>query len=162
MVRSGGAALAVAVAGAVPAAAAQDAPAAADARGDVVVIGKRLRGSAIGEVAPVAALDAQALRALGASNMKELADRLKPLAQSVTGEDPAYLLNGRRISGFAEVQKAYEFLPAVLGVWFALLRPGPRSNTWLRTFSYEWKGRYVRRGIVPLLALLLVLSLIHI
>lgn len=104
MVRSGGAALAVAVAGAVPAAAAQDAPAAADARGDVVVVGKRLRGSAIGEVAPVAALDAQALRALGASNMKELADRLKPLAQSVTGEDPAYLLNGRRISGFAEVQ----------------------------------------------------------
>ena len=73
-------------------------------RADVIVTGKRLRGSAIGEVAPVAALDAQALRALGATNMKELADRLKPLAQSVTGEDPAYLLNGRRISGFAEVQ----------------------------------------------------------
>ncbi|MGT2513957.1 hypothetical protein ACVOMT_06580 [Sphingomonas panni] len=49
-----------------------------DAREDIVVTGKRPRGSAIGDIAPVAVLDAAALRALGATSMEQLAKLIAP------------------------------------------------------------------------------------
>lgn len=83
-----------------PAAAQDD----AEPRGDdIIVTGKRPPGSAIGDIAPVAVLDAAALRALGATSMEQLANLLKPLTTSASGGDPVFLLNGRRISGYREI-----------------------------------------------------------
>jgi hypothetical protein len=76
-------------------------PPAGDA--DILVMGKRVAGSAIGDIQPVATLDQDALRALGAVSMKELVERLKPLTTSASGGEPVPLLNGRRISGFQEL-----------------------------------------------------------
>lgn len=75
-----------------------------DARDDeIVVTGKRPPGSAIGDIAPVAVLDAAALRALGATSMQQLAELLKPLTSSASGGEPVFLLNGRRISSQREI-----------------------------------------------------------
>ncbi len=91
-------------------ASAQDAPLPAtdaetpDARDDIVVTGKRPPGSAIGENQPVAVLDAEMLRAMGATSIAELLRRLKPLTTSTSGGEPVFLLNGRRIAGFGDIQ----------------------------------------------------------
>lgn len=72
--------------------------------GDVTVTGKRIPGSVVGVVEPVAVLDAQAIEALGAPNLAELLKRVKSLTSSASGGDPVMLLNGRRVSGFTEFQ----------------------------------------------------------
>ncbi|MEH3040699.1 MAG: TonB-dependent receptor [Sphingomonas paucimobilis] len=74
-----------------------------DTRDEIVVTGKRPPGSAIGDIAPVAVLDAAALRALGATSMQQLAELLKPLTSSASGGEPVFLLNGRRISSQREI-----------------------------------------------------------
>lgn len=70
---------------------------------EVVVTGKRPPGSAIGDAQPVAVLDAEALRALGATSIEQLLKLIKPLTTSASGGDPVFLLNGRRISGPREI-----------------------------------------------------------
>lgn len=71
---------------------------------EVTVMGKRIPCSVIGAVAPVAVLDAQALEALGATNLADLLKKVKALTSASGGGDPVMLLNGRRVSGFAEFQ----------------------------------------------------------
>ena len=71
---------------------------------DILVTGERLRGSVIGDAAPVAVLDAQALKALGATKIDDMLKLLKPLTTSNSGADPVFLLNGRRISGYGELR----------------------------------------------------------
>ncbi|HJO65791.1 MAG TPA: TonB-dependent receptor, partial [Sphingomonas sanguinis] len=71
---------------------------------EVTVIGKRIPGSVIGAVAPVAVLDAQALEALGATSLSDLLKKVKSLTSSSSGGEPVMLLNGRRVSGFSEFQ----------------------------------------------------------
>jgi hypothetical protein len=71
---------------------------------EVTVTGKRIPGSVIGAVEPVAVLDAQALEALGATNLADLLKKVKALTSSSGGGEPVMLLNGRRVSGFAEFQ----------------------------------------------------------
>ncbi|WP_156356121.1 TonB-dependent receptor [Sphingomonas sp. Leaf22] len=71
---------------------------------DIVVTGKRPPGSALGEAAPVAVLDAEAIRALGVTSINDLLKLLKPLTTSNSGGEPVFLLNGRRISGYREIQ----------------------------------------------------------
>lgn len=93
---------------------AQDAPAPAErpddetageaAKDEIVVTGKRPPGSALGDAAPVAVLDADTIRAMGATSINDLLKRLKPLTTSNSGAEPVFLLNGRRISGFQELQ----------------------------------------------------------
>ena len=70
---------------------------------DVVVTGRHLAGSVIGDAAPVAVLDAEAMRALGATKVSEMLKLLKPLTTSTSGANPVFLLNGRRISGQSEI-----------------------------------------------------------
>ena len=74
------------------------------ARDDIVVTGKRLPGSVIGETEPVAILDAAGMRALGVTSLSDMLRLLKPLTTSASGGDPVFLLNGRRISGYGEIQ----------------------------------------------------------
>ncbi|WP_320453845.1 TonB-dependent receptor domain-containing protein [Sphingomonas sp. CFBP8993] len=71
---------------------------------EVTVTGKRIPGSAIGAVAPVAVLDAQALEAMGATSLSDLLKKMKALTGSSSGGEPVMLLNGRRIAGFADIQ----------------------------------------------------------
>ncbi|WP_294268410.1 TonB-dependent receptor [uncultured Sphingomonas sp.] len=71
---------------------------------EVTVLGKRIPGSVIGAVAPVAVLDAKALEALGATNLADLLKKVKALTSSSGGGEPVMLLNGRRVSGFSEFQ----------------------------------------------------------
>jgi len=81
-------------------------PPASDSEDDatVVVTGKRVRGSALSDIDPAAVLGPDVIRALGATSMKQLIERLSPLGRSFTGEEAALLLNGRRISGYADLQ----------------------------------------------------------
>ncbi len=71
---------------------------------DIVVTGDRIPGSAIGITEPVAVLDSAAMKALGVTNLSNMLRLLKPLTTSAGGGDPVFLLNGRRISGYGEIQ----------------------------------------------------------
>ena len=77
----------------------------ADVIEDVVVDGTRLRGAVQGDIPPDLTLDADQLRAYGASNIAELLTALEPLTRSARGgAGPVLLLNGRRTSGFQEIR----------------------------------------------------------
>jgi hypothetical protein len=72
---------------------------------DVVVDGTRLRGAVQGDIPPDLSLDADQLRAYGASNIAELLTALEPLTRSSrSSSGPVVLLNGRRTSGFQEIR----------------------------------------------------------
>ncbi|MBJ7486269.1 TonB-dependent receptor [Brevundimonas sp.] len=65
------------------------------------------RGSVQGDIAPDVVLDANQIKAYGASNIAELLTNLEPLTRSSSGrsdQGPIILLNGRRTSGFQEIQ----------------------------------------------------------
>ena len=64
---------------------------------EVTVTGKRIPGSVIGAVEPVAVLDTEAIAALGAPSLAELLKRVKSLTSSASGGEPVMLLNGRRV-----------------------------------------------------------------
>ena len=73
----------------------------------IVVTGTRLRGAVIGDVEPEIQLSPRDIRALGTSNVAELVEALAPQTGSTRGRGgggPVVLLNGRRISGFAEIR----------------------------------------------------------
>lgn len=71
---------------------------------EVVVAGRRPPGSAIGAAGPIAVLDQQSLRALGAPSLSEMLRRLKPLTTGSGGGEPVFLLNGRRLGNFGQIQ----------------------------------------------------------
>lgn len=74
---------------------------------DVVVTGVRPRGSVDGDIQPDIVLDAEQMKAYGASNISELLAAIEPLTRSGRGRSdsgPVMLLNGRRISGFQEIR----------------------------------------------------------
>lgn len=67
----------------------------------IVVTGERQ--SAIKLIQPIATLDPDAIAATGATSMAELLRAIQPLTQSADGEDPIFLLNGQRTSGYQEI-----------------------------------------------------------
>ena len=71
----------------------------------IVVTGERLRGSVTGSIPPLRELDAEDIEALGAGNIASLVDALGPQTSTggQSGAQPIILLNGARISGFAEI-----------------------------------------------------------
>lgn len=73
-------------------------------RDDILVTTKRLPGSALGDIAPVAVLDAASIQALGVTNLDDMLRLLKPLVTAASGAGPVFLLNGRRVSGYGEIQ----------------------------------------------------------
>ena len=52
---------------------------------DIVVTGRCVAGSVIGDTAWVAVLDADALRSLGATDLQTVLDRLRPLTEAAGG-----------------------------------------------------------------------------
>ena len=75
--------------------------------GTVSVVGARPRGSVDTDIPADVTLDAGQIQAYGASNIAELMTYLEPLTRSSSGRtdlQPVFLVNGRRISGFQEIQ----------------------------------------------------------
>ena len=73
---------------------------------EVVVSGRRPRGSIIGDIPPETTLSSQEIRALGVGSVTELIAALGPQLGSSGGRGgrPVVLINGVRVSGFAEVR----------------------------------------------------------
>ncbi|KQY91347.1 TonB-dependent receptor [Brevundimonas sp. Root1423] len=75
--------------------------------GTVVTTGARPRGSVNSDIPPDVTLTAEQIQAYGASDIAELLTYLEPLTRSTRGREggqPVFLVNGRRISGFQEIQ----------------------------------------------------------
>jgi len=102
-------AVAAPVAPAAPAgrAPAQSVPTAPGADADdeeVVITGQKPRGSVPGDIPPEVTLSPADVRAYGVNNISDLLAQLSPQTTSGRGGPPVILLNGRRISGFAEIR----------------------------------------------------------
>ncbi|HEX8514014.1 MAG TPA: TonB-dependent receptor [Allosphingosinicella sp.] len=73
----------------------------------IVVTGQRQRGAVIGDIPPEVVFDRREIRTLGAGSLSELLEAIAPQTRSGRGRAdgrPVILLNGRRISGFAEIR----------------------------------------------------------
>lgn len=73
----------------------------------VVVAGTRtLPGSVVGDITPELTISPREIRAYGAANVTELLDSLAPQLSSAQGSGgrPVVLINGGRVSGFAEIR----------------------------------------------------------
>lgn len=70
---------------------------------DIVVTGARERGAVVGNVKPEQQLNAADIRSYAVSSIAELITELAPQTNAAGGA-PVILLNGKRISAFAEIQ----------------------------------------------------------
>lgn len=88
-----------------PAATAEDTEGAVDL-GTVNVSSARPRGSVDSDIPPDLTLSAEDIQSYGASSISELLTYLEPVTRSSRGSGgpPVMLVNGRRISGFREIQ----------------------------------------------------------
>ncbi|CAN5382360.1 TonB-dependent receptor plug domain-containing protein [soil metagenome] len=78
-----------------------------DALSEIVVTAPRTQGAVVSDIPPEIELDEAAVESYGASSIAELLDALSPQTTSGRGRGgggPVILLNGRRISGFAEIR----------------------------------------------------------
>ncbi len=73
---------------------------------DIVVRGAKLPGSVVGDIPPEQQLSPADIRSYGVSSVSELLAELAPQTRSDRGSGgaPVVLLDGRRISGFAEIR----------------------------------------------------------
>ncbi|KAB7645639.1 TonB-dependent receptor [Polymorphobacter fuscus] len=74
---------------------------------EIVVTGTRERGAVVGDIPPEIQLRPADIRAFGASSIADLVAELAPQLASGRGrggEAPVVLINGRRVSGFAEIR----------------------------------------------------------
>ena len=78
------------------------------AQPDIVVTAERLSGSVVSDVPPIIELDDKAVESYGAASITELLAALAPQTGPGRGRGgsggPVVLLNGQRISGFAELR----------------------------------------------------------
>ena len=72
-----------------------------DARPDIVVVGRR--GQVDTVVDTLATLDAGAIAATGATSIDELLRTIRGVTQSGDGQEPIFLLNAQRVSGYQEI-----------------------------------------------------------
>ena len=73
----------------------------------IVVNGQKPPGSVVGDIPPEQVLSPGDVRAYGVNSISDLLDELAPQTTSIRGrggEAPAVLLNGKRISSFAEIR----------------------------------------------------------
>jgi hypothetical protein len=81
---------------------------AAAAKDEIVVSAQRPRGSVTSDIPPERTLRPDDIRAFGANDIQELLQSLGPQVSSERGREdkgPVVLLNGKRVSSFAEIAK---------------------------------------------------------
>ena len=74
---------------------------------EILVLGKRLPGAVIGDIPPEVTLSPGDIRSFGVSSVNELLAEIAAQTMSGQGrggESPVVLLNGQRVSGFAEIR----------------------------------------------------------
>ncbi len=76
-------------------------PDALDTRHDIIVVGRR--GQVDTAIQPLATLDAGAIAATGATSIDELLRTIRGVTQSGDGQEPIFLLNAQRVSGYQEI-----------------------------------------------------------
>nr|WP_310524785.1 TonB-dependent receptor [Polymorphobacter sp.] len=79
----------------------------AETEDTIVVTANRDRGKVAGDIAPEIQLGPQDIRAIGAGSIEELLQELSPQTRSGRGrggDAPVVLINGKRVSGFAEIR----------------------------------------------------------
>jgi len=81
--------------------ASRDQPNASNSRPDIVVVGRR--GQVDTAIQPLATLDAGAISATGATSIDELLRTIRGVTQSGDGQEPIFLLNAQRVSGYQEI-----------------------------------------------------------
>jgi hypothetical protein len=128
----------------------------------IVVTGKKLPGSVIGDIPPENTLDSRDIRATGATDINDLLDALAPeigSAQGRSGGRPVMLLNGQRISSFRELRdipteaiSRVEILPEEVALKYGysadqkvvniVLRPRFRSTNALLSGKAATEGGY--------------------
>lgn len=75
---------------------------------DIVVAGRRPRGSVVGDIRPERTFSPNDIRAFGADNIEDLLGAVGPQVASARGQGdgaPVTLLNGRRVSSFSEIAR---------------------------------------------------------
>lgn len=78
-----------------------DRPEAEIVRPDIVVVGRH--GQVDTAIQPLATLDAGTIAATGATSIDELLRTIRGVTQSGDGQDPIFLLNAQRVSGYQEI-----------------------------------------------------------
>lgn len=68
---------------------------------DIVIVGER--GAVVTGVEPLATFDAAAIAANGATSIGELLRTIRGVTQSADGQEPIFLLNAQRVSGYPEI-----------------------------------------------------------
>ncbi|MEG3163822.1 TonB-dependent receptor [Sphingomonas sp. PB2P19] len=68
---------------------------------EIVIVGRR--GAVDTVFQPLATLDAQAISATGATGIGELLRTIRGVTQSGDGQEPIFLLNAQRVSGYQEI-----------------------------------------------------------
>ncbi|RZT53220.1 outer membrane receptor protein involved in Fe transport [Sphingomonas sp. BK036] len=79
----------------------QDRSEASEAHPDIVIVGKR--GQVDTAIQPLATLDAGVITATGVTSIAELLRTIRGVIQSGDGQDPIFLLNAQRVSGYQEI-----------------------------------------------------------
>jgi len=124
--------------------------------GTVSVVGARPRGSVDTDIPADVTLTAEQIQAYGASNISELMTYLEPLTRSSSGRtdlQPVFLVNGRRISGFQEIQgipteaiERTEILPEQVALQFGYRAEQRVVNFVLKSNFNSYTGELTARG----------------
>jgi outer membrane receptor protein involved in Fe transport len=124
--------------------------------GTVSVVGARPRGSVDTDIPADVTLTAEQIQAYGASNISELMTYLEPLTRSSSGRtdlQPVFLVNGRRISGFQEIQgipteaiERTEILPEQVALQFGYRAEQRVVNFVLKANFNSLSGELTGRG----------------
>ncbi|WP_353218483.1 TonB-dependent receptor, partial [Sandarakinorhabdus sp.] len=116
----------------------------------ITVTTQRLPGQVVGDIKPELVLGTQELRAIGAGSITDLLGELAPQTRSGRGRGggaPAVLINGKRVSGFAEIRNIppeaiarVEVLPEEVSLKYGFRADQRVINFVLRPRFSAWTG----------------------
>jgi hypothetical protein len=113
----------------------------------VVVSARRQRGAVVGDIQPELQLDPAEILALGVTSVDELLAELGPELRSPGGGPPVVLLEGRRLSSFAELRDVpaeaitrVDVLPEAVALQYGYSADQKVMNVVLRPRFRAWVG----------------------
>jgi iron complex outermembrane recepter protein len=119
---------------------------------EITVSTTRLPGQVVGDIKPELSFGTQELRAIGAGSITELLAELAPQTRSGRGRgggQPAVLINGKRVSGFAEIRNIppeaiarVDVLPEEVSLKYGFRADQRVINFVLRPRFQAWTGEF--------------------